>query len=225
MGNVISSMNHSSRGTYVVRLVDAPGRSHPSGRFTRDEKRDIAVSLVVLTAAFTMILYHGRGSSLPNGQYLALATAAGAVLLGFFMHEMGHKFTAQKYGCRAHFKAWGFGLLLALVSSMGGFLIAAPGAVEISGGVDKDRYGRISLAGPMVNLAVAVPFFILSLLFSDPGLVFVFGGIASLNLFLGIFNMLPIPPLDGSKVLAWSKTMYGMVMGSMLVFFFARMMI
>lgn len=39
-------------------------------------------------------------------------------------------------------------------------------------------------------------------------LVFVFLMLANLNAFLAFFNLLPIPPLDGSKILAWNAPVY-----------------
>ena len=58
----------------------------------------------------------------------------------------------------------------------------------------------ISAAGPGINLAFAVGF--LALLLSVPtgflSTVALFGLL--LNVGLGSFNMLPVPPLDGSKI-------------------------
>ena len=33
-------------------------------------------------------------------------------------------------------------------------------------------------------------------------------GLFFLNSFLAVFNMVPVPPLDGSKVWAWNKPVY-----------------
>ena len=71
----------------------------------------------------------------------------------------------------------------------------------------------------MVNLAVAVPFVALALAaarytFSFE-LVFIFESIAFLNIFLGLFNMFPIPPLDGSKVLKWQPGIYVGLVGAL----------
>lgn len=71
----------------------------------------------------------------------------------------------------------------------------------------KDRkYGeaKVALAGPLGNLVIAL-FFGLFLRFI-PFSNLVFTGLISLiiyiNLVLMVFNLLPIPPLDGSKILA-----------------------
>lgn len=60
----------------------------------------------------------------------------------------------------------------------------------------------VSLAGPLSNFALAALFAII-LKMTPPS--FVTGGLVAaviINVILGIFNILPIPPLDGSKVLA-----------------------
>jgi len=68
------------------------------------------------------------------------------------------------------------------------------------------KYGeaKVALAGPLGNLIIAI-FFGLCLRFL-PFFNFTFSGllmiIVQINLILMIFNLVPIPPLDGSKILA-----------------------
>ncbi len=65
--------------------------------------------------------------------------------------------------------------------------------------------GLIALAGPTSNLLLAVVFAIflkLVVVFKlSLGLAFAFQIIIFINLLLAIFNLVPIPPLDGSKIL------------------------
>lgn len=60
-------------------------------------------------------------------------------------------------------------------------------------------------AGPATNFFLAI-FFGLLIRFGgvamSPALFAAFGTIVATNLILGLFNLIPIPPLDGSKVLA-----------------------
>ncbi|XOA42879.1 MAG: site-2 protease family protein [Candidatus Nealsonbacteria bacterium] len=68
------------------------------------------------------------------------------------------------------------------------------------------KYGslKVALAGPGVNLAVALVFGLIlrfSLAFISSSLASIFSSIIYLNIILGVFNLLPIPPLDGSHVL------------------------
>jgi len=59
----------------------------------------------------------------------------------------------------------------------------------------------VGAAGPAMNIALAGAF-ILLLKLSPPLLSEVFALAAILNLVLAIFNLIPIPPLDGSRILA-----------------------
>ena len=62
----------------------------------------------------------------------------------------------------------------------------------------------VALAGPITNLLLAFVFFGLWVLFGLPNQGIAgqfFGAAVSVNLGFFIFNMIPIPPLDGSRVL------------------------
>lgn len=71
------------------------------------------------------------------------------------------------------------------------------------------KYGsaKVSFAGPAANFGIAIVFGLLLRFFSapllgvSPDLVWFFQSIVELNLVLGIFNLVPIPPLDGSHIL------------------------
>lgn len=69
------------------------------------------------------------------------------------------------------------------------------------------RWGELLVAGagPMVNIAVAILFALIIqsadvLQLSDP-FIAIAGVVVAINLFLAFFNLIPIPPLDGSKIL------------------------
>lgn len=69
------------------------------------------------------------------------------------------------------------------------------------------RYGplKVALAGPLANAIVFVVFSMLVRFgggWWDPFLSALFAFVAFFNLWLVLFNLIPIPPLDGSKLLA-----------------------
>lgn len=123
-------------------------------------------------------------------------------------HELAHKFVAMAFGAAATFKIFTFGILLGIFLRliMSPFLILAPGYVEIpvEAAITASQMGIIAFAGPFINLILwLVPTFILK---TQKGklkrntAIFLFYT-AFLNMWLFIFNMIPIQPLDGSKIL------------------------
>ncbi len=128
----------------------------------------------------------------------------------FILHEMSHKVVAQRYGATAAFRVWPLGLLMALVFSLFGFVLAAPGAVYIyAPNITKRQNGIISLAGPFTNMVLALMFIailpITVLTFGPQSIISEIALIGySINGLLALFNLIPVFPLDGSKVLAWN---------------------
>jgi Zn-dependent protease len=169
------------------------------------EIRDILAALAALTVAFFLLIRTGSSQSTV---YL-LGLAALSVFAGFLLHELSHKFVARRYGCWAEFRADYRMLGFALITSFFGFLFAAPGAVMIAGNVDRERNGKISLAGPGSNLLVGVVCLSILLITNVSG----FGldalkGLLTFSAFLGGFNMIPFMPFDGSKIWYWNKPVY-----------------
>jgi len=69
------------------------------------------------------------------------------------------------------------------------------------------KYGsaKVALAGPASNLAIALVFGLalrfLPVLAGFQGLYLMFSFIVYINILLAVFNLLPVPPLDGSHIL------------------------
>jgi Zn-dependent protease len=180
-------------------------------RFSHVEIQHLLRAWVVISLAFAIL--NSGGFSLTLKFFIAAAISALTGGVGFLLHELMHKYFAQKYGCRAEFRAFDFMLVIAFVMSFFGFIFAAPGGVFIQGNVNAARSGRISAAGPMTNIVLAAAFiglkFVAEILFHHSQLllsVAAYG--ASINAWLAVFNMLPFMGLDGSKVLFWNFKAY-----------------
>ena len=142
--------------------------------FTAQEVRQIVIAAAVLSVAFALAYSNGIfGIKLAAFPYLVLFSFI-AVGIGFLCHELiGHKLIAQRNGLHAEFRMWPVGLALALLSSLAGFVFAAPGAVYVSPRIDmwgqpaavnKRRMGIVSIAGPLVNIVLAAVFFALNMI-------------------------------------------------------------
>jgi Zn-dependent protease len=177
------------------------------------EIRDILIAWLALGFAFSLSLV-SRGSLFGGGFNVSFFLTYFVIALvtvgpGFVFHELSHKFVAQRYGFWAEFRMWPMGLLLALLTSLLGVIFAAPGATYISGmNISEPENGKISLAGPAVNVGIGLLFLPLAL-FGGTGFYQELGFFGSyINFFLALFNLIPFGPLDGSKVLRWSTRIW-----------------
>ena len=185
--------------------------------FSGRELRDYVLAWLALGLAFTFFLERRFAISMRteltsdllaafvNTMALSLLTVG----VGFLLHEFAHKVVAVRFGQVAEFRADYNMLGLAILAGLAGFLFAAPGAVHHRGRITPRENGLIAVAGPVTNLALAVGF--LPLAFSS-GFVADVGNLGvTINLLLAGFNMIPFGPLDGRKVLAWSRVVFVLV--------------
>jgi Zn-dependent protease len=144
------------------------------------------------------------------------------LVMSIVIHEVSHGFMAEYFGDRTardagrltlnpipHLDIFGSIILPAvLVLTHSPFLFGWAKPVPYNPNNLSDRkWGTIAVAaaGVMANFLIAIIFGIIiriSLGFVLPaGFYFITGAIVVVNLALGIFNLIPIPPLDGSKIL------------------------
>src|SRR5437773_3174417 len=193
-----------------------PDVPRPGVHFSRTELVQLAVAILALSVAFTLAYIRSDllfFTSQP-ARFIALIFPAAllAVATGVGLHEIMHKVVAERYGFWAEFRYNPRGLLLALVLAAAiGLIYGAPGATMISGAVTREQNGRISAAGPASNPVLCTvlfaAFWVVARTAPD-----MFGGlllqVAQINAVLAGFNLVPILPLDGAKVFAWSKPAY-----------------
>ncbi|MEM3839157.1 MAG: site-2 protease family protein [Candidatus Micrarchaeaceae archaeon] len=188
------------------------------------EIKEIAIADIVLIIAFSSTL--AGGALFSNGNFLSqfiyfVPISAIAVTLSFVLHELMHKFVAQHYGAVASFRTSLNGLLITLATGLMGFLLGIPGATYIyTNSFTKEEDGKVSLAGPLTNFAI-FGIFAVAIFALNPApnsyLANVISFTISVSILLAFFNMLPIFPLDGSKVFAWNKGIYLITMGIIFV--------
>lgn len=194
---------------YARPAVRAPGSVTTSAR----EVANLLIAAVVLTVDIALISLRsfplsGFGGVGVGDVLVALAFGAAAALTGFVFHELAHKIAAERRGYWAEFRMSTFGLLFSFLTAFIGFLFAAPGATMVQDMADPRDWGRTGLAGPSVNLVEGGAFFAVAvglvesnvLAAAVPYLLL----LAFFNGWFATFNLIPVGPLDGRKVLHWS---------------------
>ena len=186
----------------------------------KNRMKQLGILLVILL----MVNIAQNGLSNPKTYFLNMLIALPGIVIGLSFHEFGHAFVSDRLGDPtprtqgrvtlnplAHFDPVGF---LALMFC--GFGWGIP--VEVN-----SRYYKhprrdellVSLAGVVMNLIVAIVFsFIVHFVYinvpydklSDGTLMGTLFNIllqvVIVNVVLMVFNLIPVPPLDGSKILS-----------------------
>ena len=176
---------------------------------------DLLASWITISVAFSAV-------AAPSNPLSVLPLYLVVVGTAFVLHELAHKYTAIRLGYHAEYRLWTTGLVFALLLAFTtGFVFAAPGAVYILGMPGRRDNGLISIAGPLANFVVAtLALLALILLRLDYVMVNLIYAVFSVNAFIGFFNMLPIPPLDGSKIVSWSGAAYAALLIPLLLYVF-----
>lgn len=178
---------------------------------------DITKAWILISLAFAIALVGFASIEALLGAFVIAAVTLG---VGFIFHELAHKITAQRIGYNAEFRASNQMLLMALLMAFLGFVFAAPGAVVIQGEQNERENGKIAAAGVIGNLVVALVF--LGLFYFTPSgaiaTVFSYGFL--INSWIGLFNLIPVGPFDGKKMVTWNKMVYGALAIIALTFLF-----
>ncbi|MCS7123760.1 MAG: peptidase M50 [Candidatus Aenigmarchaeota archaeon] len=154
------------------------------------------------------------------------------VLISFLPHEFAHRYLARKLGYIAVFQLWPQGILmsfLTLLATFGAVKFIALGAVVVypitfKGGILVGKRvsvrdnALISMAGPLINIFICIVSIILFL----PSKLNFFLYLSQVNAWLSVFNLMPLFPLDGSKIFVYDfKKWFLMFAFSFLLLFFS----
>src|SRR3990167_8221813 len=140
-----------------------------------------------------------------------------ALVMSAIVHEVAHGYVADRLGDPTARLAGRLTLnpiphidpiftillpLLLFISSGGQFIFGAAKPVPVNplnfSDWKKDM-AIVSLAGPLTNIAIALVLAGIYHLITPSGVLI---DLMRLNIFLAILNLIPIPPLDGSKIIA-----------------------
>ena len=177
----------------------------------------IIIAIMVLT---TIVQY----ATNPGALFSLLVSIPG-VLIAITFHEFAHGFAAYKLGDNTaknegrlslnpkdHLDPIGTLMLLVAGFGWGKPVHVDPRNYTRKMSMEKGE-ALVSIAGPVMNFIVAFVFALIyyaiykfasySFLVSTVGnaVLLIIAGVVSINIGLGVFNLIPLPPLDGSKVI------------------------
>lgn len=151
-----------------------------------------------------------------------LIFAIAVLIMSVVIHEVSHGYTAYllgdstaKYAGRLtlnpikHLDFFGSFLIPMLTYLMGGFIFGWAKPVPYNPyNLKSQKWGPavVAAAGPAANFLIVAVFGLLlrfnaQFSFLSVSLIQILSLIIFINLLLGLFNLLPVPPLDGSKLL------------------------
>ena len=135
------------------------------------------------------------------------------------LHEIAHKFAAQRFGYWAEFRINEMGIMFTLLSLFSPLKLVAPGAVVISGMLYGEDYGKISLAGPVTNILQAI-ILLISRTWAPNLFIYylAFYGM-KINASLAIFNLLPFGVFDGAKIMRWDIRIWVAAMAASVILY------
>ncbi len=151
----------------------------------------IAVAAVAFLSKFKLALLLGAKVLAPGWTFLLSLwiyvaffgwKIAVVLMLLLLAHELGHYFAFRAYGLPVR--------LPAFVPLFGAFTAGAPPE-------DLEHDAYIALAGPLTGLALAAACYGVALQTSDR----FWYACADMSAFLNLFNMIPMPPFDGGRVI------------------------
>jgi Zn-dependent protease/CBS domain-containing protein len=151
--------------------------------------------LVILT--ITTLIYRSQWQNTGwNSGVIWLAGFSMALLLfvSVLLHELGHSLVARSQGIP--------------VNSITLFMFGGVAAIERESKTPGQAF-QVAIAGPAVSFALFILFFLLAQLALPEPVIPILQNLASINLVLALFNMIPGLPLDGGQVLKatiWKAT-------------------
>ncbi len=177
--------------TYTVSYTH---KSIKNFEFSLTELKHLAIgALLVMGVGLTYFFT-------PNLTILDLIILSIAFMLSFLLHELAHKFSAQRFNLWAEFRLTMQGALITLISIFLPFKIISPGAVMIAGSGTREIVGITAISGPVTNIVISTVCITIAAIGHSLFLV-----VAFINALLAVINLVPFGILDGWKVFRWNK--------------------
>jgi hypothetical protein len=207
----------------IVDYIDKVKRFY---KFTPYELRGLAISILVVGFIISFKEWGTSAFNAGEGLY-NLFNSVLIAALSILVHDTGQRLWGLMIGYRVEFKMWSFGLIAALIAAFlskgslwlivpAGFMVhhlAGPRLGWFRYGINYFGQAMVALAGPLFTLMLIILFKVLSVFSANPliekAIVF--------NVIYAITCLLPIPPLDGSKIYFGSRMLYAFALPAIIV--------
>jgi Zn-dependent protease len=202
-------------------FVDKVKRYWPLATF---EKRGLLITILILAFIFSFRDWGIERFDAVMGVRNFLVTIL-LVAIAFAVREVAHRTIAVWLGYRSQYRTWILGLVIGLVVAFvsNGYLVfIAPGTLVITHltihrlgkgfyELNLKHLGWIAMSAPIANMLFAVLIKALHVATNIPMLE----KLMIINIWIALFDMLPIPPFNGSRTFFGSRYVYVYVLGSL----------
>ena len=201
----------------MAEIVDMLDKIKRYYRFTHHELRGLIIAMLAIAFIISFKEWGTTSFDFQVGLY-NLFNVILIVALSILVHDAGQRLWGLAVGYQVEFRMWTFGLIVALIVafiSNGNLWLIVPSGFllhHLAGhrlgwfryGINYFGQGMVALAGPLFTLMLVIFLKVLSAFSPNPlihkAIIF--------NVIYAITSLLPIPPLDGSKIYFGSRMLY-----------------
>jgi hypothetical protein len=151
---------------------------------------------------------------------IVLYVATGGVAIT--VHEMGHRFAAHHQDVKTEVKFWELGAVIMFFTGwFSGSVFAQPHRTIMEEAEETNHpvVGKISLAGPLVSLGLAVvtvPF-----LFIGGDISKIASVLLMMTLLVAVYHLMPFAPMDGKMIYHWDRRiLIGVLVPLLIVYYY-----
>ena len=214
-------------------LVDMYDKIKKYYKFTPSELRGFIIVVLVIAFVISFRDWGREQVDIASGLFNLMNAI---LIVGFTMlaRDFAHKVGGLTVGFRLEYKMWTWGLLLAVVLafvSNGRLWFLMPGGLiahHLAGhrlgwfryGLNYFALAMAALWGPLMNIVLIMIFRVVNSFLHNP----LIEKLILLNVAFAIWSMIPIPPMDGSKIFYGSRLSFafsfcGIVSAALLLYF------
>ncbi|MEA2037699.1 MAG: hypothetical protein U9O94_09390 [Nanoarchaeota archaeon] len=210
----------------MAAVLDLKEKIKKYYKFTPSELRGFIITIIVFSFIISFKEWGRAEFSLRSGLFNWF-NAALIVVLGLIVYTSAQRIAGLSVGYKVEHKMWLTGLLVSLIFvfvSKGSIWLLLPGSIMIHHlaghrlgyfryGLGYFANGMIAAAGPIALISLAAIFKALNAYMNAPLLekaILFF-------IVLAIYDMLPIPPLSGSKLFFGSRMVYALIFSTLVV--------